>query len=191
MSTVGSVVPLVVVGEVGRRLHFQPLALLPLLGASGADHRSALVWTLPPEQSDHLLHCPPEEFLRHLQLRFGYRLGRLVQVGERHSYPLVLIQSTEQVRQGVVVMGNAAHSLHPVAGQGYNLALRDVAELSNVLAEGIGFSGRVPSLFMHSDPVLGLARDMALAGLDIFAPLKREFVRYAAGVAELSRHASA
>jgi 2-octaprenyl-6-methoxyphenol hydroxylase len=195
-----------------------PLALLPLLGASGADHRSALVWTLPPEQSDHLQHCPPHEFLRQLQLRFGYRLGRLLQVGERHSYPLALVQSTEQVRQGVVVMGNAAHSLHPVAGQGYNLALRDIAELSSVLAEGIasglspgdlgllqryqrrqlpdqartiGFSDRVPSLFMHSDPVLGLARDMALAGLDIFSPLKREFVRYAAGVAELGGQASA
>jgi 2-octaprenyl-6-methoxyphenol hydroxylase len=115
-------------------------------------------------------------------------------------------------------MGNAAHSLHPVAGQGYNLALRDVAELSNVLAEGmasglepgdlrmlqryqhrqlpdqartIGFSDQVPSLFMHSDPVLGLARDMALAGLDILSPLKREFVRYAAGVAEMGGRADA
>jgi 2-octaprenyl-6-methoxyphenol hydroxylase len=194
-----------------------PLALLPLLGAPGADNRSALVWTLPPEQADHLQRCSPEDFLQRLQLRFGYRLGRLLQVGERHSYPLSLVQSAEQVRQGVVVMGNAAHSLHPVAGQGYNLALRDVAELAGVLSEGIdaglepgdlgllqryqrrqlpdqartiGFSDRVPSLFMHSDPVLGLARDMALAGLDILSPLKREFVRYAAGVAELGRQAS-
>ena len=189
-----------------------PLALLPLPGAPGAENRSALVWTLPPEQADHLQQCSEEEFLQRLQLRFGYRLGRLQRVSERHSYPLALVQSAEQVRQGVVVMGNAAHSLHPVAGQGYNLALRDVAELSNVLAEGIesglepgnlgmlqryqrrqlpdqartiGFSDQVPSLFMHSDPVLGLARDMALAGLDILSPLKREFVRYAAGVADL------
>lgn len=195
-----------------------PLALLPLLGAPDADNRSALVWTLPPESAEHLEHCPAEEFLQRLQLRFGYRLGRLSQVGERHSYPLALVQSTEQVRQGVVVMGNAAHSLHPVAGQGYNLALRDVAELSNVLEEGIakglspgdlgllqsyqrrqlpdqtrtiGFSDRVPSLFMQSDPILGLARDMALAGLDVFSPLKREFVRYAAGVADLGARAGA
>ena len=195
-----------------------PLALLPVLGVPGAEHRSALVWTLPPELAEHLLTCPEREFLQRLQLRFGYRLGRLQQVSERHAYPLSLVQSAEQVRQGVVVMGNAAHSLHPVAGQGYNLALRDVAELSNVLGEGIasglapgdlgllqryqrrqlpdqsrtiGFSDKVPALFMQSDPVLGLVRDMALAGLDILSPLKREFVRYAAGVAELGERASA
>ncbi len=74
------------------------------------------------------------EFLECLQQRFGYRLGRLLQVGERHGYPLALVQSAEQVRSGIVVMGNAAHALHPVAGQGYNLALRDVAVLGQVLA---------------------------------------------------------
>ena len=114
-------------------------------------------------------------------------------------------------------MGNAAHALHPVAGQGYNLAMRDVAGLSAELMRGvaegksigdlgvlqryrqtqlgdqertIGFSDQVPSLFMHSDPVLGLARDMALAGLDILPPFKREFVRYAAGVAEMGGQAN-
>jgi 2-octaprenyl-6-methoxyphenol hydroxylase len=187
-----------------------PLALLPLLAAPGGEHRSALVWTLPPDQAGHLQACPEQEFLQTLQGRFGYRLGRLLQVGERHSYPLALVQSSEQVRQGVVVMGNAAHALHPVAGQGYNLALRDVAELGAALAAGmaaglppgdlatlqgyqqrqlpdqertIGFSDRVPALFMHADPLLGLGRDLALAGLDIMPGLKREFVRYAAGVA--------
>jgi 2-octaprenyl-6-methoxyphenol hydroxylase len=194
-----------------------PLALLPLLPGPGGEHRSALVWTLPPEQATRLQACSEQAFLQRLQERFGYRLGRLLQVGERHSYPLALLQSTEQVRQGVVVMGNAAHALHPVAGQGYNLAMRDVAELAAALAQGaregkppgdlavlqvyhqrqlpdqertIGFSDQVPSLFMRSDPVLGLARDMALAGLDILPPLKREFVRYAAGVAEMGGPAS-
>ena len=187
-----------------------PIALLPLLAAPGGEHRSALVWTLPPDQAGHLQACPEQEFLQTLQERFGYRLGRLLQVGERHSYPLALVQSCEQVRQGMVVMGNAAHALHPVAGQGYNLALRDVAELGAALAAGmaaglppgdlatlqgyqqrqlpdqertIGFSDRVPALFMHADPLLGLGRDLALAGLDIMPGLKREFVRYAAGVA--------
>jgi 2-octaprenyl-6-methoxyphenol hydroxylase len=121
------------------------------------------------------------------------------------------------VRQGVVIIGNAAHALHPVAGQGYNLALRDVDELGRVLAEGITaglvpgdlamlqryqrrqqhdqyrtieFSDRVPTLFMHADPLLGLGRDLALAGLDIMPGLKREFVRYAAGVAGRSGQAS-
>ena len=127
-------------------------------------------------------------------------------MGARHEYPLSLVRSGEQVRQGVVVMGNAAHALHPVAGQGFNLALRDVAELGRVLARGaelglppgdlamlqryhqrqrtdqdrtIHFSDRVPSLFMNRDPVLGIGRDLALAGLDILPGLKREFVRYA------------
>ena len=103
------------------------MALLPLLGVSGASNRSALVWTLSPDEAEHLLECPDEEFLEVLQDRFGYRLGRLQQVGQRNAYPLSLVKSAEQVRQGVVVMGNAAHALHPVAGQGYNLALRDVA----------------------------------------------------------------
>ncbi len=187
-----------------------PLALLPLLPAPGGEHRSALVWTLPPEEAEQLRTCPPPEFLQALQGRFGYRLGRLQQVGERHSYPLSLVQSTEQVRQGIVVMGNAAHALHPVAGQGYNLALRDVAELADVLREGLSqglaagdlsllqryetrqradqertieFSHHLPALFMHADPVLGMARDIGLAGLDVLSPLKREFVRFAAGVA--------
>ncbi len=187
-----------------------PLALLPLLRADGTENRSALVWTLPAEQARYLCDCDEVEFLQVLQERFGYRLGRLVKVGARHAYPLSLVQSSEQVRQGIVVMGNAAHALHPVAGQGFNLALRDVAALGRVLAEGIAagvasgnlemlqryqqrqqpdqdrtiqFSDRMPALFMHADPLLGLGRDLALAGLDIMPSLKREFVRYAAGVA--------
>lgn len=194
-----------------------PVALLPLLPVTQGEHRSSLVWSLAPEQAEHLQACPQQEFLQTLQDRFGYRLGRLLQVGERHSYPLSLVQSTEQVRQGVVVMGNAAHALHPVAGQGYNLALRDVAELGAVVAQGaaaglpvgdlatlqryqqrqqpdqdrtIAMSDQLPSLFMHPDPLLGLARDLALSGLDILPSLKREFVRQAAGVAAMGEQTS-
>lgn len=190
-----------------------PVALLPLLATGPGEHRSALVWTLPAEQAAHLQACPSGEFLQALQDRFGFRLGRMLQVGERHCYPLALVQSAEQVRQGVVVMGNAAHTLHPVAGQGFNLALRDVAELAAALARGVAagvppgdlgllqsylrrqqpdqdrtiqFSDRLPGLFMHTDPVFGLARDLALSGLDILPSLKREFVRHATGVAGMA-----
>ena len=190
-----------------------PLALLPLLSSAPREHRSSLVWTLPAEQAQQLQSCPQQKFLEQLQERFGYRLGRPLQVGERYCYPLALVQSSEQVRQGMVVMGNAAHALHPVAGQGFNLALRDVEELSSVLARGLArghspgdlallqgylqrqqpdqdrtiqFSDRLPDLFMHTDPVLGLARDLALSGLDILPPLKRVFVRHAAGVAAMA-----
>jgi len=194
-----------------------PLALLPLGAAPGAENRSALVWTLPPARAEQLLACDEAEFLADLQARFGYRLGRLRQVSERHCYPLTLVEAAEQVRQGIVVMGNAAHALHPVAGQGFNLALRDVAELARCVAASvaagrspgdlaslqdyeraqradqertIGFSDKGPALFMQSDPVLGLGRDMALMGLDLLPGLKAQFVRYAAGVAdmELSGH---
>ena len=187
-----------------------PVALLPLLPAPGGAHRAGLVWTLSRERAEHLQTCPEAEFLAELQRRFGYRLGRLEHVGERHSYPLTLVQSAEQVRKGVVVMGNAAHALHPVAGQGFNLALRDVAVLGQVLAEAaaaakplgdlevlqryhdkqladqvrtVTFSDKLPALFMQSDPALGLGRDLGLAGLDMLPTAKREFVRHAAGVA--------
>ncbi len=189
-----------------------PLALLPLLPAAGARHRSALVWTLPPQRAAQLLECPQEDFLAALQQRFGYRLGRLQHVGARHAYPLALRHCDEQVRAGIAVMGNAAHALHPVAGQGFNLALRDIWALCDVLAEGMAqghgpgslavlqryrarqqgdqrrtmeFSDRLPALFMHSDPLLALARDLALSGLDWVAPLKRAFVAQAAGMQAL------
>ncbi|MDO6749726.1 FAD-dependent monooxygenase, partial [Gilvimarinus sp. 1_MG-2023] len=64
------------------------------------------------------------------QQQVGYRSGRILRVGERFSYPLALVRSGEQVRRGLVLLGNAAHSLHPVAGQGFNLALRDTAALA-------------------------------------------------------------
>ncbi|WP_189478329.1 2-octaprenyl-6-methoxyphenyl hydroxylase [Parahalioglobus pacificus] len=189
-----------------------PLALLPLLSAAGAEHRAGLVWTLPPARAKTLCEASDAEFLEALQERFGYRLGRLRQVGERHAYPLALLRAGEQVRQGVVIMGNAAHSLHPVAGQGFNLALRDIAALTETVAaalsagkelgdltalqryesaqaqdqeQTIQFSDLVPQVFMNSDPLLGLTRDMALSGLDVLAPLKHQFVRHAAGIAAM------
>ena len=189
-----------------------PLAMLPLTRTADAEHRCALVWTLPPAQAEAMQGATDEAFLQQLQARFGYRLGRLRQVGERSSYPLSLVRSAEQVRQGVVVMGNAAHALHPVAGQGYNLALRDVAQLSSTLEEGlrqdqrlgdlsllrryqqrqvtdqnrtIDFSDQVPELFMRKDPLLQIGRDIGLVGLDLFPPLKEAFVRQAAGVAAM------
>ncbi len=194
-----------------------PLALLPLLAGPAGEERSALVWTLPPQRAETLQAAGDEEFTAALQDRFGYRLGRIEQVGERSIYPLSLVQSTEQVRRNVVVMGNAAHALHPVAGQGFNLALRDVVELSRVLAAAVAdkqspgdlsvleqyqlrqradqektitFSDQVPALFMHADPAIGLGRDLALAGMDVLPVLKREFVRHAAGMAGVTSSVS-
>ena len=150
-----------------------------------------------------------EAFLVQLQERFGFRLGAFSRVGERHAYPLRLVEAAEQCRTGVVIMGNAAHSLHPVAGQGFNLALRDVARLVEVLVrarnEGQGFgdlsvlqsyrelqlwdqrkttlfSDRVSDLFAMSQPLVAVARDIGLSALDVVSPAKSWFVRQAAGL---------
>lgn len=193
-----------------------PMALLPLPATADAAHRSALVWTLPEKRAAALAVAEPAEFLSALQGAFGYRLGRAVQVGERFTYPLSLVQARESVRRHVVVVGNAAHALHPVAGQGFNLALRDVAALSSVLAGAvaggeypgdpavlaryaarqradqqrtIAASDMLPGLFMYTDPVFGIARDLALSGLDLSRGAKSMFVRHAAGVAAMGeRH---
>jgi 2-octaprenyl-6-methoxyphenol hydroxylase len=185
-----------------------PLAMLPL--PPEGRHRSALVWTLPPEEAAALMECVDSDFLARLQREFGYRLGRLEQLGERHSYPLSLVQAEEQVRSGVVVIGNAAHALHPVAGQGFNLALRDiaclVAKVAKATSEGLSpgnlavldayrdsqdadqrqttaFSDHLPGLFMQRDPALSTLRDLGLFALDLSPALKREFVRQTAGLA--------
>lgn len=114
-----------------RFTHHGPLAFLPLGGSGGRS--SAVVWTWPSSEAGAALTCTPAEFLSRLQGEFGYRLGRLQQVGVRQGYALRLCLAREQVRTGIVLMGNAAHFLHPVAGQGYNLALRDGLRLAEVL----------------------------------------------------------
>jgi 2-octaprenyl-6-methoxyphenol hydroxylase len=189
-----------------------PMALLPLPASTQAKHRMALVWTLPPADAAKLAAADHETFAQSLIEAFGYRLGRVLKVGERQTYPLALTEALEQVRRGCVVIGNAAHSLHPVAGQGFNLALRDAAALAQILARaleqdsGVGdtavlqqyarerqadqaqtiaASDELPALFMHSDPVLSLGRDLALAGMDLLPALRREFVQQAAGMAAL------
>jgi ubiquinone biosynthesis UbiH/UbiF/VisC/COQ6 family hydroxylase len=185
-----------------------PLAMLPLVANQGVN-RSALVWTMPTEQAQHLIDSPDEDFLASLQARFGYRLGQLQRVGERVSYPLKLVEACEQVRTGVVVMGNAAHFLHPVAGQGFNLALRDIASLcelvcnakvSGVAIGGLSlleqyrqnqawdqrkttlFSDKVGAVFMADQPLFAGLRDMGLTVLDLIPPIKSRFVKETAGL---------
>ena len=178
-----------------------PMALLPL-----PENRSVLIWTREPEEAQRLYALPDQQFLQELQACFGYRLGAIEQVGRRHLYPLSLIQSSEQVRANLVVLGNAAHSLHPVAGQGYNLSLRDSMALADCLLAGpntpgdlatlqsfqqqqqldqeltIGFSDRVTRLFSNAKPVLAGGRNLGLLGLDLFPPAKHWFARQAMGL---------
>ena len=105
-----------------------PVALLPMTG-----QRCAVVWTVRDEQVDEVLGLDDGAFLTAFQTRFGYRLGRFRRVGRRAAYPLSLLRARESVRGRVVVIGNAAHTLHPIAGQGFNLGIRDVAALAEVV----------------------------------------------------------
>ena len=150
-----------------------------------------------------------EDFLSRLQERFGYRLGKLQRAGERASYPLKLVEACEQIRGGVVVMGNAAHFLHPVAGQGFNLALRDIAGLCELVCDAkarggdIGslslleqyrenqawdqrkttiFSDKVGAVFMADQAIFAALRDLGLGALDLVPPMKSRFVKETAGL---------
>lgn len=105
-----------------------PLALLPM-----NDKRCWCVWAARPDEVDDLLGLEDEAFLDLLQQRFGDRLGRFSRVGERYVYPLARSLVDMQYRDRVVLIGNAAHTVHPVAAQGFNLGLRDVAWLAEVL----------------------------------------------------------
>lgn len=116
-----------------------PIALLPLT-KQGKRHRSALIWTIPDSQIDDIQGLNDKAFIAQLQQRFGYRSGRMLSVGERVCYPLKLQLAQEQVRAGLVLVGNAAHTLHPIAGQGFNLALRGVASLAEHLVKAADLS---------------------------------------------------
>ncbi|WP_370980413.1 2-octaprenyl-6-methoxyphenyl hydroxylase [Agaribacterium sp. ZY112] len=175
-----------------------PLALLPLAPIHGRQ-RSALVWTRKPNQADLLEQCSEAEFLAALQKQFGWSLGRFCAVGERQSYKLQLINANEQWRSRLVLLGNAAHFLHPVAGQGFNLALRDCERLALVLAEQGGDLGALSGLntygqqrsndqwlttalshqaiscFASSFVPMQLARNLALSSLNHVTALKSLF----------------
>ncbi|MBR9827895.1 MAG: 2-octaprenyl-6-methoxyphenyl hydroxylase [Oceanospirillales bacterium] len=185
-----------------------PLALLPGETLDGQT-RCGLVWTLADDALDDVLALDDRAFLARLQTAFGYRAGRFTAVGERHHYPLKLTLADEQVRTGLVVLGNAAHALHPIAGQGYNLALRGVVALADVIIarrraglplgaldglqafveqrrqdqqRTIAFSDRTLKLFTSDNPLLRLGRGLGLQLLDSCPAGKTLFARAAMGL---------
>jgi 2-octaprenyl-6-methoxyphenol hydroxylase len=174
-----------------------PLALLPM-----QDNKMSLVWAMSPQKAKDLLAVNDKEFLTTLQKAFGYRLGRLVKVGARSSYSLQQIIMPQQIKWPVVFVGNAAHTLHPVAGQGFNLGLRDVAFLAQCIAQYglnqsmsdeylklrlgdqkniISFTNSLIGLFTSQIPGMGLARDLGLIVFDNSTFLKNWLSRYAQG----------
>jgi len=118
-----------------------PVALLPM-----TDKRSALVYTVENDQLEDNLHCADEVFLERLQQRFGFRLGQFVRIGQRNAYELLFKEVAEHVRPRIALIGNAAHTVHPIAGQGFNLGIRDVAVLADVILEAIAADRDIGSI---------------------------------------------
>ncbi len=113
-----------------------PLALLPLPSQDG-QQRLSLVWTHKTPTVESTMALSDQDFLAKLQDRFGYRLGKFIKAGKRSCYPLHLLKSEQDIAKRSVLIGNASHLLHPVAGQGLNLGLRDVAVLADLLAKAV------------------------------------------------------
>jgi 2-octaprenyl-6-methoxyphenol hydroxylase len=108
-----------------------PLALLPM-----SEGRLGLIWTFTPDLAQSVAQSNDTDFLARLQDAFGFRLGRFMRVGARQLYPLALTRADEHIAERLAIVGNAAQTLHPIAGQGFNLGLRDAASLAEVLADG-------------------------------------------------------
>lgn len=187
-----------------------PLAILPLADRGG-EHRAALVWTHPAAEAQAILALDDAAFLARLQQDFGGRVGSFTRVGKRAVYPLALQVAEEQIRPGLVLLGNVAHTLHPVAGQGFNLALRDTMMLAHNIRESlqleqspgaftrlqlyrqavqqdqdhtIAFSDYMTRLFSSRSPALALVRQLGMASIDLLPPLKHQLSRQAMGLAQ-------
>ena len=109
-----------------------PLAVMPHVNG-----RCGLIWCVPGDQADSLLEWPDEEFMQRANERFGRHLGEFLKLARRSRYPLRLVRALEDIRPRTVILGNAAHAIHPIGAQGFTLGLRDVAVLAEVLADDL------------------------------------------------------
>jgi 2-octaprenyl-6-methoxyphenol hydroxylase len=181
-----------------------PLALLPLDGG-----RCALVLTLSRATADAAMAWSDVEFLAEVQGRFGFRLGRFLKVGRRAAYPLSITRATRTSAGRCVIVGNAAQGLHPVAGMGFNLGLRDVASLAELIAEHrhepqfdagaatllaeydawraadrggvIAFTDGLVRLFANPLSVVRRLRNAGLLAFDLLPPAKAALSRLSTG----------
>ncbi len=172
-----------------------PLALLPKQG-----NCCGFIWMNPTDAAEINLALDDQAFKDKLQSAFGFRLGHFKSISKRFAYPLALLMSQQRVQQRVVLIGNAAQTLHPIAGQGLNLALRDIAELVELLVENdlnnvdvqlkhyaekrqpdiektIRFTDRLNFLFNADYPVLAQSRGLGLAMLGAIPILEERIVK--------------
>jgi 2-octaprenyl-6-methoxyphenol hydroxylase len=181
-----------------------PLALLPL-----RKNECAVVWSAKEAKVPTILGWSDAEFLNHLQDRFGDRLGTFTRLGKRAAYPLALTRVKEHVRERLALIGNAAHTVHPVAGQGFNLGLRDVASIAEILTDAVhggedigqlaalrryaewrqrdnqitaGFTNGLIRVFSNNAFPLTFLRNAGLLAVDLMPGVKRGFVRVTSGL---------
>jgi 2-octaprenyl-6-methoxyphenol hydroxylase len=181
-----------------------PLAILPLTG-----NRCSIVWSETHADARRLMAADDAAFLDHLRPRFGDFLGDIALAGKRHSYPLNLTIANAFVAQRLALVGDAAHGVHPIAGQGLNLGLRDVGALAEVLADALRrgediaapdilaryqawrrfdtaalamATDGVNRLFSNDNPALRVIRDIGMGAISAVPTLRRAFMREAAGL---------
>ena len=180
-----------------------PFAILPLTGK-----RCSIVWTENTREAQRIVALPDDEFHKELEKRFGLQLGDLKVIGPRRAFPLGLFTARTFIGERLALIGDAAHIIHPIAGQGLNMGLRDVAALAEAIADaarlgldpggpdvleryqrwrrfdtmtmGIATDG-LNRLFSNHSDVLRLARDIGLGLVERMPALKRMFIREAAG----------
>ena len=177
--------------------------VLPLTGS-----RSSLVWTEQRANAERLVKLSPSRFQEELEIRFGHHLGALTVLDRPRAFPLGLTLARSFVRPRFALAGDAAHGIHPIAGQGLNLGFRDVAALAETIVEAhrlgldpgslsvleryerwrrfdtfeMGVTTDVLNrLFSNDNPALRILRDVGLGLVDRLPPLKKMFIREAAG----------
>ena len=181
-----------------------PFAILPLKG-----RRSSIVWTEEHKEAERIVALPDAEFHDELERRFGLHLGEIEVVGPRRAFPLGLTVAREFIAERVALIGDAAHVIHPIAGQGLNMGLKDVAALAETIVDAVrlGLDPGAPAtldryqrwrrfdtmamgvatdglnrLFSNQSSVLRLVRDVGLGLVDRLPALKQLFIREAAGL---------